>query len=786
MRIDPIMTQKEETYQVILDIIKNTTFYIAFLAFADVLEIYMQQFWLSTFAQEFKENNSLYLHLKRNCSPFSLDSDTRDNSLIYAMLTDAIKQSDSYKAFINYSTGLVPPNKTRGKGSNGNKATITLKPASVEVSDESEPELARRQTGKSMSLTKATEEEAARQVHATHERIMSLDPSQKLKASRKSSRSQPYARGLSKGTGTKPVVLDESTFILATLHERTGIKPRVPDEDEEKKEDDDADDDKSIDLEETDNEETNNEFVHDEEYVQEDDEETDDEFVHGDEHVHDDVVEEMIDAKDTKIGKDDEGITDAEKPKVTKGDLEQARKPPLISSSLYVSSGFEVPNIQSPSILIILVLVIPEPTVLLPIPKIPPVTSATTLLPPPFVSTISPVLQQTTTPIPTTPITTEAPPVTVVLNLLPASAQMVPTMVHEYLGSSLGDDLQKDSEPSKTTLAFKKTSKGDTSPTTSKTGIYALAKELNKEATYEFAPKNDWFKQPPRPPTPDPEWNKCRVIYDQPKQPWFNHMLSAAKDLLTFDELMATPIDFSKFRMNHPKIEKLTKAHLVGPVYNHLKGTCQSSIKLKPKKKYITSITKTKAARYELVAIEDMIPNLWSATKEGYEKDVAFGIKHWDSECEGDFVNLHLNDIEDMLLLVVQYKLFHLNGEVIVDLAVALSKEPHTPSFEPPGVVYEGLSHQKRLMRADELYKFLDGTLKKVCDTLHHRLRNFQLGYNNDMPKRKWSATDQKRPGIMVDQINKQMLERQILKNLERLVGARELEMDYRLMQKTI
>ncbi|GJX79467.1 hypothetical protein Tco_0327616 [Tanacetum coccineum] len=45
MRIDPTMTQKEETYQVILDIIKNTSFYKAFLAIADVPEIFMQQFW---------------------------------------------------------------------------------------------------------------------------------------------------------------------------------------------------------------------------------------------------------------------------------------------------------------------------------------------------------------------------------------------------------------------------------------------------------------------------------------------------------------------------------------------------------------------------------------------------------------------------------------------------------------------------------------------------------------------------------------------------------------------
>ncbi|GKF47381.1 hypothetical protein Tco_0137183, partial [Tanacetum coccineum] len=39
---------------------------------------------------------------------------------------------------------------------------------------------------------------------------------------------------------------------------------------------------------------------------------------------------------------------------------------------------------------------------------------------------------------------------------------------------------------------------------------------------------------------------------------------------------------------------------------------------------------------------------------------------------EGDFVNLHLKDIEDLLLLTVQHKLFHLDGNVIVAFIVAL------------------------------------------------------------------------------------------------------------------
>ncbi|GJS63901.1 hypothetical protein Tco_0678465 [Tanacetum coccineum] len=82
---------------------------------------------------------------------------------------------------------------------------------------------------------------------------------------------------------------------------------------------------------------------------------------------------------------------------------------------------------------------------------------------------------------------------------------------------------------------------------------------------------------------------------------------------------------------------------------------------------------------------------------------------------EGDFVDLHLNGIEDSLLLAVQHKLFHLNDNDI----------------------------------ADELYKFLDETLKTIRDELHHRILNFHLGYNDEMSRRKWTAIDKKRTELM-------------------------------------
>ncbi|GKB17447.1 hypothetical protein Tco_0851370 [Tanacetum coccineum] len=174
---------------------------------------------------------------------------------------------------------------------------------------------------------------------------------------------------------------------------------------------------------------------------------------------------------------------------------------------------------------------------------------------------------------------------------------------------------------------------------------------------------------------------------------------------------------------------------------------------------------------------------------------------------EGDFVDLHLNDIEDMLLLAVQHKLFHLDGSVIVDFIVALRiftrslilkrhvkdlqlgvesyqkklnitkpyktfpeiefKEPYTPSYDPPGIVYEDLDKQKRVLRADELYKFSDGTLKSVHDEIHHRVLDFRLDYNTKMPKRKWTAVDRKRSGLMIELIDKQLQEREIIRNLE-------------------
>ncbi|GJW59021.1 hypothetical protein Tco_0105752 [Tanacetum coccineum] len=71
LRIDPSMTQREETFQVTLDILKNTPFYNAFLISVDVLEIYMQQFCLTV--EKVKKSSSYQFNIDHKTCHIDVD-----------------------------------------------------------------------------------------------------------------------------------------------------------------------------------------------------------------------------------------------------------------------------------------------------------------------------------------------------------------------------------------------------------------------------------------------------------------------------------------------------------------------------------------------------------------------------------------------------------------------------------------------------------------------------------------------------------------------------------------
>ncbi|GJS12047.1 hypothetical protein Tco_0368843, partial [Tanacetum coccineum] len=260
------------------------------------------------------------------------------------MLNDTIKQSESYQMFIKYSTESEPEpakKKTASRRVVKNKVTISTDDNIIP-----DPNVA-FELGKSISSTKAAEKEAERQVHASHERIVT----------------ESILKVSSEGTGTIPGVPDESTVVSATSSEGTDA------DDEDAKTKSNVDEiykykihvhkDVDADMEELKNVE------------------------------HENKEKDVItDAAKLDVEKHAEETRDAEKATGSKFQVKDSTEFPLPSSSLSDTAEADVP-----------VLVILETTNLPPKPKILNETPVSTAVSSPHVIPTISIVQQTTTPI---------------------------------------------------------------------------------------------------------------------------------------------------------------------------------------------------------------------------------------------------------------------------------------------------------------------------------------------------------------------------------------------------
>ncbi|GJX74533.1 hypothetical protein Tco_0313128 [Tanacetum coccineum] len=445
IRLETIVPQKEETFQVVINLTKDSTCFKASL---------------------FLQMSQKYLFSNSGIPSRRIGEDYQEYGLpiLKTMLTEAIKQSESYQMFIKYSTSQILPKKSRGKAKKKNsskrrvKKKVTLSADDNIISDDPDAAL---ELAKSISQTEVEEAEAARKVHATHARIVieSVPKSAKKKSGGRCAPSLTPAE-------------QEATDIMQALKEskKTSIKPRVPDVDKDitkekviiewgDEQDSKHSDDDNDDVEKDDKDgDADDEGDHIGDTQDADDEdvetESDEEYIYKYKIcVRKDKDEEMINAEVDDYNKGDEEIINAVKADAVKNleandDAKKTELPPS-SSSLSVSSGFgdqflklsfdsllvstvkgttdseiksllevkiqsEVLHTQSPSVLSVHVYVISKPTVPTPVQESPS-TATTTTLPPPIVSTTPSVPQQTTTPIPTPTITIDAPTVTTVV-----------------------------------------------------------------------------------------------------------------------------------------------------------------------------------------------------------------------------------------------------------------------------------------------------------------------------------------------------------------------------------
>ncbi|GKB20308.1 hypothetical protein Tco_0854231 [Tanacetum coccineum] len=200
VRLETTVPQKEETFQVIIDVIKNSTCYKAFTIFAEKCVVDAEVFQkildicprvqgvdfskvpddetILTFLIVLGYKGPLYKHPNmENFDYPKLIWEDFTFQIDHRQLKKGRHENIPYPRLKFVRIGIIPPKKSRGKGLQGKKTADTTEEI-IDVSEESDFEPARKRTasrrvlGKSTSLTEAAEEEASRQVHATLVRIV--------------------------------------------------------------------------------------------------------------------------------------------------------------------------------------------------------------------------------------------------------------------------------------------------------------------------------------------------------------------------------------------------------------------------------------------------------------------------------------------------------------------------------------------------------------------------------------------------------------------------------------
>nr|GEZ00264.1 hypothetical protein [Tanacetum cinerariifolium] len=279
-------------------------------------------------------------------------------------------------------------------------------------------------------------------------------------------------------------------------------------------------------------------------------------------------------------------------------------------------------------------------------------------------------------------------------------------------------------------------------------------------------------------------------------QTWISKLAKQADSRSSFNELLDNPLDFSNFIMNQLIVDTLTPELLAGPTYELMKGSYTSLIELEYHLEEVYKATMNqldwvnpKGQRYphNLLQPLSLIPDNrdWISLRRDDDKIYKFK--------DGDFKRLRLQDIEDMLLLLVQGKRSNLT--VKERFAFNVSFRMFTKSI----VIQRRMedlqlgveSYHKRLnltkpdtlMRIDELHKFSDETLNDVCTALDDRLKGIKMQY---LPQTIWRKGDKDRVAAMIQSIDKMLKTRRIIRSLEKFVGGRLYEGDFRMLQRTI
>nr|GFC18559.1 hypothetical protein [Tanacetum cinerariifolium] len=121
-------------------------------------------------------------------------------------------------------------------------------------------------------------------------------------------------------------------------------------------------------------------------------------------------------------------------------------------------------------------------------------------------------------------------------------------------------------------------------------------------------------------------------------------------------------------------------------------------------------------------------------------------------------------------------------------------REAYTTYSNPRGFIYQNKDKKNRLMWIDELHKFSDGTLNDVRNAIDDHAKdeedNEKFGkvrwWTTYLPTTIWRRGDKDRAAVMIQAIDKMLKTMRIMRSLEKFVGRRMYEEDFRILQMTI
>nr|GFA23043.1 hypothetical protein [Tanacetum cinerariifolium] len=298
--------------------------------------------------------NNMFMHGVKNDSVLGFTKFISKYEIrqVYGMLildvlvSKEMMESKTYKTYLDFAIGKVIPKEARKRTKAQMKETSLTADDNI-ISEDPDTAL---ELAKSISRTKAEEQEATRLVHETHERLVTEQPTWRKRQTGVTIRDTPTVT--KKKTPAQPLKLKGMEMLLdaaipagdikKAIKARAGSKPKVPDvskamssdqesengswgeseEDDDHKSDDErteSDNDTSINLNKTDSKEEpqGDEFVHTfDDYVHTDDETQDvddEEYVRINEELYSDVYVEMKDAEPADKDKGNREMTDAKK-----------------------------------------------------------------------------------------------------------------------------------------------------------------------------------------------------------------------------------------------------------------------------------------------------------------------------------------------------------------------------------------------------------------------------------------------------------------------------------------